>query len=372
MILYVSATGRNPVSMIVVRDCDDGGMRMPGSRYWLSYLYTGIGLVLLLGSLVLLYPLRHSDGFGDDLRISIGANLFDLVLAVLVLQPLVLSLNRNAVRWRNRLDYREVIRRIDKAGDQVDIWKHWTGLLEPPHVPAFTAAVGAALDRGVHFRIMLTDPSSPDAAERARQVAPTDAVALMRQNIERLDELLRGLPEQHRSRFHVRISPVGPAHAFYRVDDWLSYGLFRDRRMSENHQREVRVRGDVGALALEAFTTRWNAPGLRGIADHYRLGLRFTVDGEVVEHDLRYVLHEGEHWVDVNPGALPHAFHPAHEVTINGDSHQPYVLTEAQPATRERVMALYTAKYGPVHGAVLLRLTVFRSRDPGPSGIMPA
>jgi hypothetical protein len=358
--------------MIVVPGCDDGRMRMPGSRYWLSYLYTGIGVLLLLGSFLLLYPLRRTDGFGDDLRISIGANLFDLVLAVLVLQPLVLSLNRNAVRWRNRLDYREVIRRIDRATDQVDIWKHWTGLLEPAHEPAFTAAVRAALDRGVHFRIMLTDPSSPDAAERARQVAPTDAVALMRQNIERLDEFLRGLPERHRARFHVRISPVGPAHVFYRVDDWLSYGLFRDRRMSENHQREVRVHGDVGGLALEAFTTRWNAPGLRGIADHYRLSLRFTVGGEVIEHDLRYVLHEGEHWVDVNPGALTHAFHPDHEVTLTADGTQPYVLTEAGPATRERVLALYTAKYGPGHGAVLLRLTVFRSRRDDPSGIMPA
>lgn len=120
--------------------------------------------------------------------------------------------------------------------------------------------------------------------------------------------------------------------------------------------------GDVGGLALEAFTTRWNAPGLRGIADHYRLGLRFTVGGEVVEHDLRYVLHEGEHWVDVNPGALPHAFHPDHQVTLTGNGGQPYVLTEAPAETRDRVLALYTAKYGPGHGAVLLRLTVFRSR----------
>ncbi|MCO8269156.1 hypothetical protein M1L60_00970 [Actinoplanes sp. TRM 88003] len=89
----------------------------------LSYMYAGIGILLLLGSFALLYPLRHNEGFGDELRINIGANLFDLVLAVLVLQPLVLSLNRNAVKWRNRLDYREVIRLIDRAHDQVDIWR---------------------------------------------------------------------------------------------------------------------------------------------------------------------------------------------------------------------------------------------------------
>jgi hypothetical protein len=117
--------------------------RLPGSRYWLSYLYAGIGVLLLLGSFVMLYPLRHVEGFGTELRINIGANLFDLVLAVLVLQPLVLSLNRNAVRWRNRLDYRDVIRRIDRADDRVDIWKHWTGMLEPAHLEGFTAAVRA-------------------------------------------------------------------------------------------------------------------------------------------------------------------------------------------------------------------------------------
>ncbi|MBL7258700.1 hypothetical protein [Paractinoplanes lichenicola] len=309
--------------------------RLPGSRYWLSYLYAGIDAVLLLGSFVTLWPLRHTEGFGDELRINVGANLFDLVLAVLVLQPLVLSLNRNAVRWRTRLDYRDVIRRIDDASDRVDIWKHWTGLLEPAHLDAFRAAVMSALDRGVHFRIMLTDPSCPDAAERARQVAPTDAVALMRLNIERLDEFLRSLPERHRERFQVRISQIGPAHAFYRVDNWLSYGLFRDRRMSENHQREVRVRGDVGGLALEAFTSRWGAAGLQDVADHYRV--------RVGPLDLRYVLHDGEHWVDIDESELP----PETAATT---------LADVSPETRKSVLALYSAKYGPGRHAVLLRI----------------
>lgn len=309
--------------------------RLPGSRYWLSYLYAGIGILLLLGSFLMLYPLRHTEGFGTELRINIGANLFDLVLAVLVLQPLVLSLNRNAVRWRTRLDYRDVIRRIDSATDRVDIWKHWTGLLETEHLDGFRAAVMAALDRGVHFRIMLTDPSCPDAAERARQVAPTDAIALMRLNIEQLDAFLRSLPERHRERFQVRISQIGPAHAFYRVDNWLSYGLFRDRRVSENHQREVRVRGDVGGLALEAFTTRWGAAGLLDLADHYRL--------RVGELTLRYVLHEGEHWVDIDESELPR------EVATT-------TLADVSPETRKSVLALYSAKYGPGRHAVLLRL----------------
>jgi hypothetical protein len=126
---------------------------------------------------LLLYPLRHGAGFARDLRINVGSNLLDLVLAVLVLQPLIVSLSRNAVRWRNRLDYREVIRRIEQATDQVDVWKHWTGLLESQFEGPFRAAVHGALDRGVQFRITLTDPSYGDAAERARQVAPTDAVA---------------------------------------------------------------------------------------------------------------------------------------------------------------------------------------------------
>jgi hypothetical protein len=281
----------------------------------------------------------------------------DLVLAALVLQPLILYLSRNAVRRRNRLDYRDVIRRVERATDRVDIWKHWTGLLETPYERGFVAAVRGALDRGVHFRIMLTDPSCPDAAERARQVAPTDAVALMRQNIERLDAILGDLPARHRESFQVRISSIGPAHAIYRVDDWLSYGLFRDRRVSESSQREVRVRGDLGELALEAFENRWKGSGLLSIADHYRMRLRLTVRDATAEHDLRYVLHDGAHWVNVNPAALQHAFHPDHEVSVRADGSRRYVLADASPETRDRVSALYAAKYGPDQGAVLLRLT---------------
>jgi hypothetical protein len=203
---------------------------------------------------------------------------------------------------------------------------------------------------------MLTDPSCPDAAERARQVSPTDAVALMRQNIERLDAIVRDLPPRSAELFRVRISSAGPAHAMYRVDDWLSYGLFRDRRVSENYQREVRVRGDLGGLALEAFDNRWNGTGLQTITEHYRMCLRFTVPDAVVEHELRYVVHDGEHWVNVNPVALPHAFHPDHEVSVCGDGRQRYALAEAGAQTQERVSDLYAAKYGPDQGAVLLRL----------------
>jgi hypothetical protein len=39
------------------------------------------------------------------------------------------------------------------------------------------------------------------------------------------------------------------------------------------------------------------------------------------------------------------------------DGHQRYVLADAAIETRERVMALYSAKYGPGQSAVLLRLT---------------
>ncbi|MBG0561522.1 hypothetical protein [Actinoplanes aureus] len=325
-----------------------------GRRKWLYWLYAGIGALLLVTAFLLLYPVRHTEGFATDLRINIGANLIDIVLAALILQPLIVFFSRNAVRWRNRLDYRDLVAKIGRAGDRVDVWKHWTGLLENQYETEFVAAVRTALDRGVRFRITLTDPSCPDAAERARQVAPTDAIALMRQNIERLDAIVGTLPARHRAQFEVRISSVGPAHAFYRVDDWLSYGLFRDRRVSESSQREVRVHGDLGELALEAFETRWNGSGLRALGDHYRMRLRFTVNGTTVEHDLKYVAHDGEHWVNVHPAALQPAFHPDHRARVRDES---YVLAEASPDTRERITALYTAKYGPDPGAVLLRLS---------------
>ena len=333
------------------------GPRVLRVRYRLSYLYILIGALVLLSGLLLLYPLRHVDGFAAQLRINVGSNLLDLVLAVLILQPLILSINRNAVRWRNRLDYRDVIRRIERATDQVDIWKYWTGLLESRYEPAFAAAVHAALERGVHFRIMLTDPSCPDAAERSRQVAPIDAVELMRQNIERLAEILRQVPARYAELLQVRISSVGPAHAIYRVDDWLSYGLFRNRRVSENYQREVRVRGDLGGLALEAFGNRWNGAGLQEIAEHYRVRLRFTFQDTAVEQDLRYVVHDGEHWIEVDPAGLPPALHRDPEVSICPDGSRRYVLADANPETHQRVSALYAAKYGPEQSPVLRRLT---------------
>src|SRR4051794_41855910 len=107
-------------------------------RFRLSYLYVLIGALLLLACFLLLYPVRDTAGFGTQLRINVGSNLLDLVLAVLVLQPLVLSLNRNAVRWRGRLDYPGGLPRIDPATDHADGWKYWTRPPGPPPAPALT------------------------------------------------------------------------------------------------------------------------------------------------------------------------------------------------------------------------------------------
>ncbi|GAB7046000.1 hypothetical protein JCM9534A_11260 [Catenuloplanes indicus JCM 9534] len=308
----------------------------------LSYVYVLIGAGLVLGAVVTLWPIRDTPGLATQLRINIGSNLIDLVLAVLVLQPAVVALNRNAVRRRNSLDYRDVIRRIERAQYRVDIWKFWTGLLEPRYERAFVAAVHGALERDVRFRIMLTDPASADAAARGRQTAPTDAVALIRQNIERLDALIGTLPPDRRDLFTVGISPVGPAHAIYRVDDWLSYGRFGTRRVSENQQREVQVHGDLGALALEAFDGRWTAA--RPIAEHYRLRVRFTAASGAVERDVPYVICDDEPWVDL--GGEP----PDGDVTAGGVSYR-----MAGPAGGERAAALFQAKYGR-GDAVLVRL----------------
>src|SRR5262249_20124848 len=90
----------------MVRRCHDGAMRrnrLSGSRYWLSYLSAGAGALLPLAGSLLLSPARPVAGFLTQLRINVGPTLLDLVLAALVLQPLVPPLNRNAVRWRNRL-----------------------------------------------------------------------------------------------------------------------------------------------------------------------------------------------------------------------------------------------------------------------------
>ncbi|GAB7039659.1 MULTISPECIES: hypothetical protein [Catenuloplanes] len=315
----------------------------------LSYVYVLVGAGLVLGAVVTLWPIRDTPGLGTQLRINIGSNLIDLVLAVLVLQPAVLALNRNAVRRRNSLDYRDVIRRIERAQYRVDIWKFWTGLLEPRYERAFTAAVHGALDRDVRFRIMLTDPASADAAARGRQTAPTDAVALIRQNIERLDALIAALPEKRRELFAVGISPVGPAHAIYRVDDWLSYGRFGARRVSENQQREVQVHGDVGALALEAFDGRWNAA--RPIAEHYRLRVRFVAGAETVERDVPYVVCDDEPWVDLGGDR------PRGDVTAGGVR---YRAVEPGPEGGARAGVLFRAKYGR-DDVLLLRLTA-RSR----------
>lgn len=72
------------------------------------------------------------------------------------------------------------------------------------------------------------------------------------------------------------------------------------------------------------------------------------------------MVHDGEHWVNVDPAVVPHALRSDHRVAVSGDGEKPYVLVNASPESGERVRARYAAKYGPDQTTVLFRLT-----DPG-------
>jgi hypothetical protein len=43
-------------------------------------------------------------------------------------------------------------------------------------------------------------------------------------------------------------------------------------------------------------------------------------------------------------------------VSVGGNGNKRYVLADASPGKRDRIMALYAANYGADQGAVLLRL----------------
>jgi Domain of unknown function (DUF5919) len=325
------------------------------------------GLLALLGVALLVGAYATAD-FTRDVLINLGASVVMVGLTFVVFDPIFEDMRRNAVQEHRALNHDQLVADIAAARGAVDVMETWTGLLEDRYRDRFLAGMGAALDRGVHFRLLLLNPESQAAEQRADELH-LPVPHLIMENLRHLSALRARLEPRLAALLHVRIYDASPSIQLYHWDDMALISFFPvGVRAYDAPQIEAYMDSPLGQFVNGRFEELWESPTSVPLDDFMALPLTITLgrDG-LASSDVRYVrigeqcyvysLHLLGHVADHGIGHI--GVQTQRPVTIGGWTGYQFTLERLtghdEPSLVE-VAGQLDRKYGGRHGGVILRL----------------
>ncbi len=244
----------------------DLGRRFRAARKWTGQrlrpkVIAALGLILVLATL-LLWQAMGIGQYGQNLALNLGADLIGAIVTIFVISPLITRGQHGRVWEHRRLDYDWFTDQVYHATSDVRILDTFSGLLDRPGTARFLRAATEALRRHTVMRILLLDPDSLAAAQRATELAGNASRSDVRQEILRnlrvLDRFRRGLDEHLRRRFEVRLYAASASVTLYRWDDRALVSFLPIGRLSgDGTQLEITVGSPLGTFVGERFDELW-------------------------------------------------------------------------------------------------------------------
>jgi hypothetical protein len=325
------------------------------------------GSLAVLGVALLVAAYATAD-FTRDVLVNLGASVVMVGLTFVVFDPIFEDMRRNAVQEHRDLNHDQLVADIAAATGAVDVLETWTGLLEDRHRDRFLAGLGAALDRGVQFRMLLLDPDSQAAAQRADELH-LPVPQLIMDNLRHLSALRDRLEPRLAALLHVRIYDASPSIQLYHWDDMALISFFPvGVRAYDAPQLEAYMDSPLGQFVNGRFEELWDSPTSVPLDDFMALPLTIKLGREgLSSSDVHYVrigeqcyvysLHLLGHVADHGLGRI--GVQTQRPVTIGGWTGYEFTLERLdahdEPSLVEVAGAL-DRKYGGRHGGVILRL----------------
>lgn len=327
---------------------------------------------VLLGAAgaVLLVVGRGTSGYGQDILVNVGASLVMVALSFIVFDPVFEDLRKNAVEEHRTLDHDRLILHIAAAQTEVDILETWTGLLEDRHRDRFLGAVDSAVRHGVDVRILLLDPDSAAAEQRAEELHHARVPLLIMDNLRYLYRFRRGLEPRLARQLQVRVYDASPSVQLYRWDDKALISFFPiGVRAYDARQIEAYMDSPLGQFMASRFDELWGTSTTRTLDDFMALPLTIRLgDAALATSDAHFVRLGEEFFVDGRT-LLDHlADHGVHQLTVatarpldvgewRGSAFGMVRVDHRDRRQRTAVVQQFDAKYGPGHEqSVILRL----------------
>jgi hypothetical protein len=226
-------------------------------------------LVLLVISAALLGWARLSAGFNRDVLVNVGASVVIVALSYAIFDPLFEELRRSRVEEHAMFDHDEFNRHVSTSADLVAVMDTGNHLLEGTSRSRFLAALRKALHNGAKVRILLLDPDSAAASQRAEEIRPVDVRRVIIDNLRHLNDFADSLDDRQRQMFRVRIYDASPSIQIFRWDDKALISFFPiGVRASASPHLEVYLSSSLGEFVQGRFDDMWRHPSTRELAEY--------------------------------------------------------------------------------------------------------
>lgn len=313
---------------------------------------------------------QQVTGYGQEIMVNLGASLVMVALSFIVFDPIFEDMRRNVVEEHRHLNHDQLVTHIAAALTEVDILETWTGLLEASHRGRFLTGLRAALGQGVEVRVLLLDPESAAAEQRAEELRHTQVPVLIMDNLRHLYELRRDLDPLVARQLQVRVYDASPSIQLYRWDDKAYISFFPvGVRSYDARQIEAFMASPLGEFVAGRFEELWGSPTTRRMEEFMTLALTVRLGtADLATSEAHFVRFGGDCFVD-GSSLLDHLTdHGARRLSLttsrplaigdwSGSTFDMVRLDLHDQSRRATVVALFDAKYGTSHAqGVILRL----------------
>jgi hypothetical protein len=279
------------------------GRRFRAARHWVAQQLRPkviLALLVILGlAAVLLWQARGIGQYEQNLALNLGADLVGAIVIIFVVSPLITRGQQGRVREHPRLDYDWFTDQVYQATSAVRVLDTFSGLFDRPGTQRFFRIVRDTLTRHATVRILLLNPDSLAAEQRASELGGVSRADIRREilrNLHALDRFARSLDESLRQRFEVRLYDASASVTFYRWDDRALVSFLPIGRLSgDGVQLEITVTSPLGTFVSERFDELWEH-GTR-LTDFMTLELSIRDRVGVHQYECPFIGYVGELYV---------------------------------------------------------------------------
>lgn len=196
-------------------------------------------------------------------------------VSYVIFDPLFDEARRARVQEHDRFDQETYIEQVRYAGKNIRILDTWTILLEGGHRGPTLNAIRAALDRGVEVKILLLDPDSSAAQQRADELERRriNVAAHIMENLRHLHEFRdRGIEPRRRAKLRISVYDASPSIQLYQWDGRGLISFFPIGEVSfDVPQLEVDMASPWGQFVDRRFDELWESEeNVRSLDQYWR------------------------------------------------------------------------------------------------------
>ncbi|MEU4420235.1 hypothetical protein AB0F81_06385 [Actinoplanes sp. NPDC024001] len=244
-----------------------------------------IGGLLLAISVGMLVAAHATRGFTSDLLLNLGSSLVLAAVSYVIFDPIFDEARKARVEEHDRFDQATFIDRMRETHRNIRILDTWTILLEGRARARTFSAMREALNQGATIRVLLLDPNSAAAQQRAEELErrQIDVAAQIMENLRHL-YLFREQLDSHeqRSRLKVCVYDASPSIQLYQWDGRALISFFPIGKVSfDVPQLEVDMASPWGQFVDRRFDELWDhGDHIRTLDRYWRLTVTLTHGGD--------------------------------------------------------------------------------------------